>query len=314
MTRAPVAVLIALCGCGHHRAAAPPALIEHVVRPEAIDPEANKWLQDEYALVDLAAPPAPALVVYLVGANNKPAGGRPMLIELARMGFHVLAPMYADDYDIRALCAPAKDPDDDCHGNLRLEAFEGRDHSRHIDVQPANGAERRIARLLAHLQAQHPDEGWGAFLAGDLPRWDRIIVAGHSHGASSAGLIGKVRRVDRVVMLSGPFDNRAGVSAPWTRLPGLTPIDRYFVFSHADEEQHRQHLVDWEAMSLGKLGPVVSVDGATPPYAKAHRLVTALPPPAGKNPHGVTAAGAASPLSPDGRYLLDPAFRYLFGR
>jgi hypothetical protein len=39
-----------------------------------------------------------------------------------------------------------------------------------------------------------------------------------------------------------------------------------------------------------------------------------LAPPAGKNPHGVTAAGAASPRTPDGHYQLEPVFRYLFGR
>jgi hypothetical protein len=309
-----------LVACAHRPAAPPPAsapapaLVEHVVRPEAADPEADKWLFDQYAFVDPAVAPAPELVVYLVGANNKPVAGRPMMIELARMGFRVVAPMYADDYDIRGLCAPDKDPDEACHGNLRLEAFEGVDHSPHIEVKPANAIERRVARLLALLHAQHPAEGWGAYLDGDRPAWSRIVIAGHSHGASSAGLIGKVRQVARVVMLSGPFDNRGGAPAPWTRLAPATPIDRYFVFSHVNEEQYPQHIVDWEAMDLGKLGPVVTVDGAAPPYAHAHRLVTALPPPPGKNPHGVTAAGAASPRAADGRYRLDPVFRYLFGR
>jgi hypothetical protein len=308
-----------LAACAHRSPAplappAPPALVEHVVPPQAADPEADRWLNDQYALLDPAAAPAPVLVVYLVGANNKPAAGRPMMIELAHMGFHVLAPMYADDYDIRGLCAPEKDHDDSCHGNLRLEAFEGIDHSPHIDVKPANSIERRVARLLAHLQAQVPGEGWGAFLDGQRPAWPRIIIAGHSHGASSAGLIGKVRAVNRVVMLSGPFDNRDGAPAPWTRLPPATPLDRYYVFSHVNEEQYPQHVKDWEAMALGTLGPLVTVDGAAPPYGNAHRLVTALPPPAGKNPHGVTAAGAASPRAADGRYQLEPVFRYLFGR
>jgi hypothetical protein len=302
-----------LLGCAHAPAPAAP-LVEHVVRPDAIDPTADRWLQDEYAFLDPAAPSTPALVVYLVGANNKPAAGRPMMQDLARMGFHVVAPMYANDYDIRGLCAPAKDPDDDCHGKLRLEAFEGVDHSPHIEVSPPNSAETRVARLLAHLHARFPAEGWGAFLDGDRPRWDGIIIAGHSHGASSAGLIGKVRKVARVVMLSGPFDNRDGVSAPWTKLAPLTPLDRYYVFSHASEEQYQQHVKDWEAMKLDALGPMVTVEGAAPPFAGTHRLVTTLPPTAGKNPHGVTAAGAASPVGPDGRSILEPVFRYLFGR
>jgi hypothetical protein len=237
-----------------------------------------------------------------------------MLRELAAMGFHVVAPMYANDYDIRGICSPPRDPDDDCHGKIRLEAFEGVDHSPHLEVKPANAAERRVARLLAHLHRLFPGEGWGGYLDGDRPRWSQIVVAGHSHGASSSGLIGKVRRVDRVVMLSGPFDNRAGAPAPWTHRPPLTPLDRYYVFSHEAEEQYPQHVKDWEAMQLAKLGPLVKVDGTGPPFAHSHQLVTALPPPPGKNPHGVTAAGASSPLARDGRYRLSPVFRYLFGR
>jgi len=303
-----------LWGCAHAAPPAPHPAAEHLVRPEALDPQADKWLQDQYALYDPAAPPAQQLVVYLVGANNKPAGGLPMMRELARMGFHVLAPMYANDYDIRTICSPAKDPDPDCHGKIRLEAFEGVDHSPHLDVQPANAAEVRVARLLAHLQGAFPAEGWGAYLEGGKPRWASIVVAGHSHGASSSGLIGKVRAVDRVVMLSGPFDNRDGAPAAWTSRPPATPLERYYVFSHTKEDQFSQHLKDWEAMELGKLGPVTSVDGARTPFGHSHQLVTALAPAPGKNPHGVTAAGAASPQGADGRYVLEPVFRYLFGR
>lgn len=310
--RAPLVALV-LAGCAHRPPAPPAPPVEHVAQPDRLDPAADKWLMDEYAYLDPAAPRADQLVVYLVGANNKPAGGRLMMQELARMGFRVLAPMYANDYDIRTICSPAKDPDEDCHGKIRLEAFEGVDHSPHLEVTPPNSLEVRVARLLAHLHAGYPAEGWGAFLDADKPRWPAIIVAGHSHGASSSGLIGRVRRVDRVVMLSGPFDNRDGVPAAWTRRPPLTPLDRYFVFSHTLEDQFPQHLKDWEAMDLGKLGPVVNVDGAAPPYGGTHRLVTTLQPPPGKSPHGVTAAGAASPMK-DGRYLLEPAFRYLFGR
>jgi hypothetical protein len=313
MKRPGLLVPLLLLACAH-RSAAPAALVEHVVRPEAIDPQADHWLHDQYAMLDPAAPPPRGLVVYLVGANNKPERGRDMMRELARMGFLVLAPAYANDYDIRALCTPAHDPDGDCHGKLRLEAFEGVDHSPHIQVSPANSAERRVARLLAHLHSRYPAEGWGAFLDGERPRWAEIVVAGHSHGASSAGFIGKIRRVQRVVMLSGPFDNREGAPAAWTRLAPRTPLDRYYVFSHVAEEQYSQHVKNWEAMDLGGLGPLVTVDQAAPPFGGTHRLVTALAPPAGKNPHGVTAAGSASPLGPDGRYRLAQVFRYLFGR
>jgi hypothetical protein len=279
-----------------------------MVRPEAADPGADKWLEDQFAYVDRNAARAGKLVVYLVGANNKPARGREMARWLAGLGFPVVAPMYCNDYPIANLCAPSADADADCHGKARLEAFEGRDHSTHIEVSRANSAEARVARMLATLARQFPEEGWGDFLEGDNPRWPAIIIAGHSHGASSAALIGKVRAVDRVVMLSGPFDNRTGEVAPWIGRPPVTPLARVFGLSHRAEPQHAQHIKNWQAMPLA--GPVAVVDEATPPYGGSHELITALP---GDNPHGITAAGGASPRAPDGTYRLASVWRYLFG-
>jgi hypothetical protein len=307
----PVLFSFFLLACAHRSVAPSPGagLVEHVVRPEQADPAADRWLYDQYAYRDPSVPAVGKLVVYLVGAGGKPAGGRPMMKELAAMGFHVLAPMYANDYPMRDLCEkPSADPDDDCHGKARLEALEGRDHSPHIQVTRANSAEERVGRMLAYLDRSFPSEGWAAFLDGPGPRWSAIVAAGHSHGSSTAGLIGKVRHVDRVVMLSGPFDNRAGAPAAWVGREPATPRDRFYGLTHAREPQHKGHLDNWAAMGLP--GAPVTVDGAAPPYGGSHQLVTDLP---GKNPHGVTAAGAASPTDPQGKYRLDAAWRYLFG-
>ncbi len=309
-------VVALLVGCRHATvpvAAVPlPAdgLIEHVVKPEQADPAASKWLEPQHAAVNRAAPRPGRLVVYLVGANSKPSGSRTMYAELASMGFHVIAPMYANDYGIAGVCQPGKDPDDDCHGKARLEAFEGKDHSAHLDVSRANSAEERVVKMLAHLERAFPGEGWGAFLDGDKPRWEQIVIAGHSHGASSTGLISKVRRVHRAVMLSGPFDNRGGTPAAWTRQPSVTPVDRVYGFSHKLEDQYAGHLADWEAMGIP--GAPTLVDDSAPPYGGSHRLVTTLPAVAGKNPHGVTAAGGASPKVSAGGYQLSGTWRHLF--
>jgi hypothetical protein len=308
--------LVVCVSCAHRGPAGPPGppqqMVEHLVRPEIADPAADRWLQDQYAYLGGGAPPAHQLVVYLVGANNKPQSGRVMMKELARLGFAVLAPMYANDYPIRDLCEkPESDPDDDCHGKARLEAFEGQDASPHIEVSRPNSIEERVARMLAILQADFPAEGWGAFLDGGRPRWSDIVIAGHSHGASSAALVGKVRSVARVVMLSGPYDNRAGEPAPWIARPGQTPLARVYGLTHENEEQHAGHLKNWKAMGLDGLGAATFVDSSTPPYGQSHQLSTAV---AAKNPHGSTGAGPASPRRPDGVYQLDPVWRYLFGR
>lgn len=320
--RRPAALLAlaAAAACAQQRARpvgeppAPAAPAEHVLRPEALDPTADRWLEDQYATLDPRAEAAGKLVVYLVGANGKPSGSRTMLRELAAMGFHAVAPHYANDYGITRVCAPDRDPDEDCHGKVRREAFEGRDLSPHITVSRPNSAEGRVARMLAHLDRAQPRAGWGRFLDGEQPRWNEILVAGHSHGASTAGLVGKIRQVHRVVMLSGPFDNRRGEPAPWTRLPPATSLDRFYGFSHRDEDQHPGHLRDWEAMGLAALGAPLLVDEAAPPFSGSHQLITAIAATPGKNPHGVTVAGGASPRGPDGAWRLGPVWRHLFGR
>jgi hypothetical protein len=329
-------VLLLLAGCASQTAAPPPPVApasasaqttaataptsvppapasEISLLPQQLDPAADKYPAAEFAYLDGSVAIRPHLVVYLVGANNKPASGRTMGAFLAGLGFPVVVPGYANDYDIRALCMPAGTPDADCHGKLRLEALEGIDHSAHIAITPPNSLETRIVQMLRALDKSAPAVGWGKYLAGDKPRWEEIIVAGHSHGASSAGLIGKVRKVHRVVMLSGPFDNRAGEPAAWTTRPSATPADRVFGFSHTNEEQHAGHIKDWAAMGLPALGPLVSVESAAPPYSGSHQLVTSLPPANKGNPHGTTAAGKAAPLAPDGHYTFAPAWRYLFG-
>lgn len=291
------------------------AVKEQALSPAKLDPAADKYPADQYAYRPATSTGEPRLVVYLVGKGNTPERGRAMGRTLAALGFLVLVPGYANDYDIRQLCEAATVPDADCHSKLRTEAFEGRDLSPHITVTRPNSLEARVGKLLSALAQQEPNVGWQRFLVRERPRWEGITVAGHSHGASSAALVGKLRRVERVVMLSGPFDNRAGEPAPWLRRPGLTPVDRLFGFSHAKEEQYPGHIKNWDALELDGLGPVTTVESAaSPAFGGSHQLVTAMAPEGDANPHGMTTAGKASPrVSADGPYRFTAVWRYLFG-
>ncbi len=288
-------------------------LVEYVTRPQKLDPAADKYQEGQYAYRMGEPPKSDKLVVYLVGANGKPIGSRPMLQLLARLGFRVICPMYATDYNIVKLCSGEGAADENCHKKARLEAFEGIDHSPHIDISRANSAEERIARFIIDLSKSDPDGGWGGFLDGTKPKWSQIIIAGHSHGASSAGLIGKVRTVNRVVMLSGPYDNRDNQPAPWIAMDSVTPVDRYYGFSHSSEEQNVGHLKNWEAMKLSTGGAVTSVDDTKPPFNNSHQLVTNLPVESKANAHGTTTAGRTVLRNPDGSYRFEPVWRYLFG-
>jgi hypothetical protein len=285
-----------------------PALHFRAIKPDEVDsPEApaDDFIEDQFAGLDTRAERMQGrLVVFLAGANSPP--DRTMTEYLASLGLHVLAPHYSNAYGIPTICP--ENPDPDCHRLGRQEAFEGTDLSPFIAITRGNSIEERVTRMLKFLATDMPEGDWGFFLDGDLPRWDRITISGTSHGASTSGLIGMIRRTERVVMLSGPSDNINGQPAAWTKRTPLTPIGLFFGFSHTADPQLPDHLRDFEAMGL--LGTPTSVDGARPPFGASHRLTTSADSTDG---HSSTKAGTSSPKNPDGTFLFDPVWRSIYG-
>lgn len=273
-----------------------PMLHEFEFGPQDADPEATEALGIELAELDTTVTPLGKLVVYLHGAGQPgTCGSKAHGRVLAAMGYHVVQPCYRSDYGV-GNCG-------DDIGGCRLEAFEGVDHHDFIDITPPNSIETRVVKALELLQAQHPGGDWQYFIADGQPRWSKIVVSGISHGASSSGLIAKVRHVDRAVMLSGPLDSNQA----WLSWDSMTPIERYYAFTHTGDEQHDGHLGSFAAMGL--LGEPAVVDGAQPPYGDSHRLVSSAPTNDG---HGSTQAGGASPKDGDA-YVFQPVWDTMYG-
>jgi hypothetical protein len=186
---------------------------------------------------------------------------------------------------------------DNCGDDIagcRLEAFEGVDHHAFVSIQRPDSIEHRIVRGLRYLQQQNAAGDWQFYLEGDAPRWAEIIVSGHSHGASSSGLIAVHRLVSRVVMLAGPYDP----GQAWLTLNPLTPRERFLGFTHSGDSQHAGHLAALAA--LGLTGTPTSVDTSTPPYAGSHRLTSSR---AGSDAHGSVTSGDITAYVPVWRYL-----------
>jgi pimeloyl-ACP methyl ester carboxylesterase len=121
---------------------------------------------------------------------------------------------------------------------VRQRRIFGDDRTRRIDDKPAEAIVNRLVKLLAALAREHPAEGWGPYLDDGAPRWERIVVAGHSQGAGMAAFIAQRRRVARVVLFSGPWDffGPEARLAPWIRKgPGETPAERWFAAYHEQE-------------------------------------------------------------------------------
>lgn len=257
-----------------------PQLYEVDFSADEADPAADERLGTQHAMLDTRVTPLGYLVVFLHGAGDPGNCGSTAHLEmLAGLGFHTMSPCYHSGYGV-GNCG------DDIEG-CRLEAFEGVDHHPLIDIAPPNSAETRVTKGLEYLQAQVPEGDWTYFIDGDTPRWDRILITGSSHGASSSGVIGLHRSVVRVVSLAGPLDSNQA----WLSSSGLTPKSAYWGFTHTGDGQHPGHLAAFEA--LGLPGAPTNVDDVAAPYGGSHRLFSDLA--SVTNGHGAVTAGGASP-------------------
>lgn len=88
----------------------------------------------------------------------------------------------------------------------------------------------------------------------------------------------------------------------------LTPRDRFFAFTHEDDEQHPGHLEAFATMQVP--GAQVDVDVIVPPYEGSHRLVTNA---ATSDGHNSTQAGGTSPSYADGAFVFLPVWAALYG-
>lgn len=261
------------------------------------DPAASLALGAELGTLDTRVPSKGLLVVHLHGAGAPTNCGASSHHDfLAARGFHVIAPCYVSDYGVGNCGADI--------GGCRLEAFDGVDRTSVIAIAPPDSIQTRVVRMLQRLQTLNPKGDWQYFLAGGQPRWDRIVISGISHGASSAGVIAKVRPVARAVMLSGPLDTNQA----WLTMPGLTPASGQWGFTHKQDPQHPGHVAAFGALQLP--GALTSVDAVASPYAGSHRLFTDA---GATDPHSSTQAGGASPKLADGGYVFAPVWEALYG-
>lgn len=256
----------------------------------------------EHASVDTRVRPRGRLVVWLMDYNDA------LFTRLNDYGLHAVQPHYANKWF--AILKPRDRMD---RGNVRLEAATGRDVSDQLDVPAPDGMMERVRAMLHGLAQRHPQGDWKQFLSSDGSevRWNKVIVAGASHGATTAARFAKEVKVDRVVMLCGPRDQ----DQDWQSLPSATPAERYFGFSHVlDGGWSGDHYCrSWELLGMNEYGPIVNVDDAAPPYDNSRRLVSAVDVGGDeKKAHSAVQPGKSSPQTGDGAMLYEPVWRYLF--
>ena len=266
----------------------------------------GKPADTEHACVDTSVRPQGKLVIWLMGHNQG------LFERTSGYGLHNIQVHYANGW-FGKLSKETPKGDGLWLSNIRLEASIGEDKSPAIDIPKPDSIMERSYQFLKWLDKEHPQGQWKQFLTADGQglQWDKVILAGISHGSTTAARFAKYQKVDRVVMFSGPRDQLE----VWQKLPSATPENRYFGFTHVlDGGWTGDHYCrSWLMLGLAEFGPLVDVDEARAPYGNSRRLITHAD--VGGNAekaHGCVVPGKTSPKGADGKLLYEDVWRYLF--
>ena len=260
----------------------------------------------QHAAVDTRVEPQGKLVMWLMGNS-------PQLTErVTGYGLHSIRVHYANGWFGKF----GKEPppaDDKFLGKIRLEAATGEDFSDVVTIPKPDGMSERSVQFVKWLAKENPQGKWQQFLTADKKdlRWDRVIMAGSSHGSTTAARFAKHQRVDRVVMFCGPRDQYE----TWQGLTSATPANRFFGFSHVlDGGWSGDHYCrSWELLGLYEFGPIVNVDQTAAPYGNSRRLITDADVKKDANrAHSSVVPGGAAVKDAAGKFIHEPVWRYLF--
>ena len=267
--------------------------------------KAGKPQDVENAVVDTRVAPRGRLVIWLMNYNA------PLFDRLGDYGLHAIQVSYANKW-FGLISTKARD-DGTSLGKMRLEATTGEDASPLCTIPRPDGMMERAFQFVQHLAKTHPQGKWEQFIAADGQglRWDQVIIAGSSHGATSAARFAIHQRVDRVVMFCGPRDQLES----WQGFPSATPANRFFGFSHVlDGGWTGDHYCrSWQMLGLHAFGPITDVDATPAPFGNSRRLITKFDVKGdAKRAHSSVQPGGAAGKNAKGEFIHEAVWKYLF--
>ena len=297
-----------------------PKAYDFTARASEVDPRAQPHPEIEFVFekngkpadtergsVDTRVPAQGRLVVWLMGYNQA------LFERINSYGLHAIQVSYANGWFSKLNKEPA--PSDEQYlGNIRLEATTGINASEAVSIPQPDCMMERAYQFVKWLGKTNPEGRWDFFLTPDGKGldWEKVIISGASHGATSAARFAIQQKVARCVMFCGPRDQYES----WQGLPSATPANRFFGYSHVlDGGWSGDHYPrSWILLGLHKFGPVVNAEEAKAPYGHSRRLITTADVKGdAARAHGfVTPNAKNSPRDALGNYLQDDVWRYLF--
>lgn len=245
------------------------------------------------------------LAVLFNGTGATPAALSQLGARLSRDGFYVVGLRYASAVSTQWACTDSQlTTEPECHRDFRSEITFGKnvadpdgfsaDHPM-VDVSASESVVNRLTKLVGVLHQRAPLDGWGQFQQRDATGctqtdatyggcavdWSRVVTVGHSQGAGVALYLAKFFALDRVAMLSGPYDvfvttDNQTVVASWITEGGFeVPASRMTTFSHVNDYGLAIHRAAADA--LGIPGPEVPVT-APRPFGFSNRLISSIQP------------------------------------
>ena len=279
------------------------SLIEHSIRPSEAD--TRVIARDEVHRIAMMGSQTlhPGLVVFLAGTTDSATTSVDMMRYIAHGSTRAIGLSYSNATEVLGLCQGSADTA--CIGKSLTEMFDGVDHSPLITVPDQNSVETRLTKLLILMSQKYPAEGWQYYLdESNHPRWDHIIISGHSLGGYMAGIIAKLKKVQRSVGLAS-----FGYSGDWILMPSLSDVNDCYTFAHTGDSAYPSYQVNWKR--YGYPGVITSIDSGVIP-AKTAQLITSLATPGTDPHHTVTIFNGKSPTNGDGTYIYAPVWDYLF--
>ena len=278
-----------------------------IISPQSTDPAINQWLTPHYVVFDTADSPRNQLFVFMHGLGGVPAGCSDLIKTAAMERYHAVGVTYPNDWAPFTFCQNGSDPN--CYENLRREILDGIDRSPHIAVSQTNCFENRLIKLVQYLDGLHPTENWDQFLSGGAPDWSKIVVWGHSQGATNAAVLAKHQVLARLIMSAPPADAVPGGYAQWW-YSHVTPTNVYFGFCHTQDQLSAKVAV-WNILGMGAFGGVQDVASIPSPYNNSHELSTSVAPAQPEQYHNSVVADNVTPRDAFGEPVYRPAWRYL---